>query len=942
MQNNNLPDKLELNDWIQLSLDSEDEIFRQIALEELSATGVPPYLSAKIREMSARDESEVCRKLSAWVLGIDDARAELRPIMKRLELSPVNVMMHLENSPPVFSHIFIQLLRKAPDEEILDMWRAGLPGETNPLMVQIGLKILARFGKSADAELGLKFLDSLDSDIVCAALSLIQSQNIELFKTNISKGLKSDSIKIKLHAVHLLRSIDEIEAVKFTSSFLFHRNPLVRQRALRELMLFSFSLVEPIFIRFLSREVQPLLLVKAGFVTSFNPSAELPLKIFEVYQLARGIKKHILQLILKQLVESVKSAGILKQSFEEYMGELKQKIDQKRSELVIRCAVKDLANEDRNLRISAVDRLAAYVEFPSIKNVMSEHLKIENDQEICAVLENLLVPSANFSDEVEEQKFAETSFEDVDRFLALEIKEQKRWLRQIKTDEHWHNNRSFLIKLVKSGLQKNILLEIMKVFEHFGSRIDSPHLMPSLEQKNPSIVSAAIKTIGQIDLDVILPHLNRFLADEDPRIKSAALEIYILADKEGAIQYIDSMLRSASAPTRRIGLSLIPQIDYASAEPLLWNMLKYEANAELRLQAFYMIAANPTQEGIFKLFSITHDKTGEARKGYEEIWELALTSGENYFSTSAREIEEDCWEAFKADQKDEEEQKKKEHQPYAYSSIVGESEGQKSGSKSQDSTLLEIIWEHFYEFRLLYIGGVLAMIPVYFLTSQTGTDMTSKNYKRKVENLTKVNYVKNNSSPSTQVGAEGWQGALRSGAREVLSGEAYKKVLQTSVRECEEIRRNLDRNLQQHYMDLANDQNQPEEMSAWETGNRSEAELYLEKAVKDPQLNTVGKCLVLQKLAEIAEEDQDRKKWIKWHDALFKEMKNMSGYENLKGFDNFSDTFKYLDKVRNYVADGGDKSIIVDHLKAHGGSDESARKSLESLERLDEIFPAKN
>jgi hypothetical protein len=272
--------------------------------------------------------------------------------------------------------------------------------------------------------------------------------------------------------------------------------------------------------------------------------------------------------------------------------------------------------------------------------------------------------------------------------------------------------------------------------------------------------------------------------------------------------------------------------------------------------------------------------------------------------------------------------------------------------------MLELVYLHLQEFRLLYIGGLLIMIPVYFLTSQTSEKTAVKTYQKRVSNLQGAKFVKNERTPSTQVGGEGWQGTLKSGARDVLSGQAYKAALQTAQRECDDIRRDYERNLQQYYMDLANNPNQPEEvvhmaeaqlnpsfaraMTAWDSGNRSEAEIYLERAVEDPQLNTVGKCMALQKLVEISEERRDQKMWIKWHDELFKQMKNMPGYENLKGFENFSDTFKYLQKMRQYMSDGGDTSIIMQHLKAHGESATSAKESLESLNRLDEIFPPEN
>lgn len=940
-----LPEKLDLNDWIQYTLDSEDETDRQIALEELSATGVPPYLAARIREISARDVSSVCRQLALWIESCERARNELKPQLKKLELSPVNIIMLLENAEAATATVLLQMLRKAPPAEVLDQWRHGLKSEKNPRMLQVGLTLLGKFGNAEDAQEVLPFLDHQDTEVVCAALTLLQNQSAELFKQQVRKGLTSKSVKIQLHAVHLLRSIDLEEAIKYIEAFLFSKNPLVRQKALRELMLVPFDRVSPIFLQYLGREIQPLLLVKAGFVIAFNPLPDFPLKLFDIYQFSREVKKHILQLVLKQLVESIQSAGILKQTFDEYMLELKQKINFKRSELVIRCALKDLGNSDKNMRLSAIDRLAPYTEYPSIAQALARHLQIESDEEVKAATELLLGGSVPLN------KPLPKAMTDIKDFLALEAKEQRNVLKQIRSNEDWSANRSLLTRLLAENLKKNIQLEIIRVFGRFGSRIDSSGLIPFLDDQDPSVVAAAIKTIGTIDIDVMLPHLNRFLADDDPRIKSAALEIYVLADKEGAIQYLASMLGSTTLATRRVGLSLLPQIDYSSAEPLIWRLLKYEGNGELKIQAAYMVAANPTKEGLYKLFSISHKKEGDLKDGYDELWNLALVSAESLFATSREEIEAECWEAFKADN----EKKSEDKSAYSYSSVVGEADILAMAGKEEDKTLLETVFLHLEEFKMFYVAGLLIILPVfYYLFSEDAVTTTTTRKGSSRQETGKVRFMPTQKSMTTQVGSDDWKGTLKSGARELLSSPAYTAVLNNSAREVEDFRANYERDYNQYLLEKINNSDEPPEtrqmyeahlnpsfanaVKAWDSGNKSEAELYFERAVQDQQLNSVGRCFALQKLAELAEERKDQATWLKWQDRLLKELQKIPGYEGVKGLENFGQTYIKMIEISQHLNSGGDSVPIMNHLMQTGESQSQARESVEALKNIDSLF----
>lgn len=940
-----MPQRLDLNDWIQLSLYSEDETSRQIALEELAVTGIPPYLSARIREISSRDGSTVCRQLAAWVESLDRARSELKTELKGLELSPENVRKLIVGQDSARTTVLTQFLRKAPADETLQKWRDLIAAEKNPRLLEVALALLSKFGVAADADYATLFLVERDTDLVCAALTLLQQQDITSFKKQIRHGLTSKSFKVQLHAVHLLRMVDCDEAIKYSESFLFSKNALIRQKALRELMLVNFDKVENLFLQYLGRETQPLLLVKAGFVGAFNPSADFPLKIYDILNLATGYKKHILQLILRQSIEAIQAAGILQQSVEGYIAELRQKIMFRKSEQVIRGAIRDLAHKDPALRFSAVDRLGIYCEYPSIKVTLQKHLEVETDPEINAVIEVLVG-----EEKIKAVPGPGTAIIAKD-FLKLSAREQRSQILAIRSDESYMKSRQQFAKLLKASLKKNIILEILKVIHRYGSKMDSAAVSDLMEDKDFSVAAQAIKTMGKIDVDVILPHLNRFLAHDDPRIKASAWEIYLHADKEGAIQYLSSILLAASAATRRIGLSLLPQLDYPSAEPLLWHRLKHEANGELKIQAGYMVAANPTREGMNRLFDFTHDSNGESKPGYEDIWKLALISAESTFSKTATVIEQECWEIFKAEQ----EKLSEEKAAYAYQSVVGEASGA-AGTISEDAdSPVEKIFLHLFEFKWHYLVGLFAIAP-FLLNIFSGSGPTLSQQRSKGDTGAPTSFLKTESLPDvkTQVGTSDWQGTLKTAAREVLSGQAYSQVINAAKQETERFKADYEKDYRQYMLDLTNDPREGEEVrmlaaanlnaafaqasKAWEAENFSEAELFFEQAVNDPQMNSYGKCVALQRLSEIVGAKNDKVAWVKWQDRLMKELKTMPGYEGIAGFDNFASTFGKVLEVSRSLAAGENFEPIVESLKGQGDSDTMARQSVESLKNMDTQF----
>lgn len=941
-----LPKKLDLNEWIQFCLDSQDPVDRQVALEELSHGGVPPYLAARLSEMSARDESEVCRKLAAWIESIERCRSTLRKELKKFSFAPEAVKEILASEEPAAGQVLLQNLRRAPTDEVLDQWRQLLNSADDPTLVKTGLTILSRFGNSEDADLAPLFLVDANPDVASAALGLLAQQSPLAFKSAVVQALKSSSLKLRLHAVHLLRRIDEDEALKYLNALLLHKNPLVRQSALREIMLVPFDRVENMLLQYLGRETNPLLLVKGGLIGCFNPDPKFPLMIYDILLLSHGSKKHIMQLVLRHIVESIKAAGVLTESYEEFLAQLKQKLALKKSRLIIRCAARDLQSDDVNIRFSAVERLSTYAGYPSIVKTLKAHLDHESSPEIKTQIE-LLVSDKS-------QTPAELRAPDIDKFMAMTNTEKRRMITAIRTDEQFTAMRHFLAILLKKDLHKSLILETIRLIGNIGSRIDSAAILPFLNSADTALSAATIRALGKIDNDALLPYINQFLTHDDPRIKTASLESYLYADKEGALQYIASMLTAPTLGTRRIGATLLPLLDFSSAEPLLWHMLKYEADTDLRVQAGYMIAANPTRDGIEKLYAQTHEKNGELKPDFEELWKGALVSAESVFEKTAQQIEEECWQVYKVD----DETAVAEQPEYSYARVAEKDEipgidKEFVAEPEPGFDPLATIGEHFFEFRWHYLIATIIMLPFAFTGSQTQTSLplsSSRATAPRIAQKAQESHI----SENTQVGGPDWVGVIKSPAVGVVRGRSYERAIDQGTTERQNFKNDIGRKRIEYLTDLYNDENADptirmqaaawlnpdyvQGQNAFEAKEYSKAELHLTRVAHDSQTSPVARILACQSLAQIATDRGDRAGFIKWLDQIGNDLQNVPGLAGFANLQNFSGNFEQLMSVTSMVVDETQAEQVFNSFVESGMSEGEARERMAELRETHEAF----
>lgn len=387
----NLPQNLEIADWLMFSLTSKNEIDRQVALEEMTVNGVNPQFIQALTTVSENDPSQNCRSQAKWLLKLSETKDSLKTLIKNLDITPDFVMLQIQKGDYAKISLFSQMLRKAPNKKTINLWREALKKTTESHQLQVGLDILCKYGDESDCSIALKHIQNKEPQVVCSAFSILAKRDKEQLKKYIKLGLGSKSSEVVLHSLHLLKSIDEPESIKYLSVLLLNKNPLVRQKALREFMLITFEKVENLFWQYLAKEDQPFLLVKAGLLATFNPAQHFPFKIYDIMSMSTGVKQHILQMILKQTITTANASGILdNKDINTFLTEIKQYISNKNTEQTLKINVSNLKSPDVAIRADSIKNLSKYISYPKIKAILINHLKIEKDVSIKKLLTSIL------------------------------------------------------------------------------------------------------------------------------------------------------------------------------------------------------------------------------------------------------------------------------------------------------------------------------------------------------------------------------------------------------------------------------------------------------------------------------------------------------------------------------------------------------------------------
>ncbi|NLI78062.1 MAG: hypothetical protein GX442_16715 [Candidatus Riflebacteria bacterium] len=855
------PKSLSLGEWLAFSLAHGDETDRLLAIEEIALNPHYSDLFSRLPGLAAADPSPACRAAAARLLAAHQAGEEARRIVAGLEVTAEILTPLLESAAPELRREILRSLRTPPPEGLLELWRHDLLHGCSLEKTEAALIVLARFGKPADAGFALGLLSADQPEVVRAALDLLFAQNADLFKESVATALASGHPAVRLHAVRQLRSIDPGEAVNYLEALVLSEDPLLRQQAVHELLLIPFHAAEPVSLRFLGSEPRPLLLVLVALAVAINPHPDTPPKLFDIILVSRGPKRAILQAGFNQLLECINQAGILSVPIGEYVATLKEGLTRRRETMLVTLGLRDLAAPEPEIRQAAVERLRPFLGRPEVGEALRRRLDAETDEETRARLAALVAPAApeapapGAPGAPPDPATALAAALRDGTFGSLPLPRQQGLLRALDTPDRFRAARPAWRGLLTGKPHRAVLLELIHRCGELGEPADVQELSPFLRAAEPAVAAAAIKACGRLDLDQLLPTLNKLLQQDDPRVKAAALEVFLRSDKEGAIRYLATMARSAQPAIRRQALHLFPLLDFPSAAPLLERMFTDDPQDDLKVQAGFMIAANPSLAGLQTLCRGCCNERGEPREGFADLWEAALQGAAPVLGQEAKTLRENCLQAVaKARQAE-----KAPVPTYSFRKVVGKTPYTGAAAPPPAAGGGLVTWLHEHWGALVVVGLMLAPLGwVLLFPASPSFDSGA---------MPGDAGGPGGSAPTAMSSGAGG-GGLRSNAGAVLGGPGYAKLMKNVSGQCEEFSKQAAARRQERLAGRAADEGTPlpERMGALARVNpvlaqaRSdldsqkfdEAREAFRKVADDPGAGTAEKVLARQGLVTIA------------------------------------------------------------------------------------------
>jgi len=337
------------------------------------------------------------------------------------------------------------------------------------------------------------------------------------------------------------------------------------------------------------------------------------------------------------------------------------------------------------------------------------------------------------------------------------------------------------------------------------------------------------------------------LRHDNPRINAAALAVYLTADREEALKYLQSMMRNQQNVVRLHALSLTPLLDFATVEPMLINFVQREISRDLLSQASYLLAATPSLDGLWAIWSATHDHNGKDRIGMGEVWKQALETAQ-----SARP-DVDFATAMTTRFEQETARQQKPAPEYSYSKIAPRLQPTVTGTPTvEEKSLGEIIAAAFVEQRWTFATILFMLLPLgYFaFTATSQPDVTPKGTPN--IRLLGMGNRDNQSSQTTQ-------GGLRSNTSDVLGNTAYARLIKNAEAEQETFRKESAQKRREVLAFLAGDSSAPSltrltaglylnesifsGLEALEKNELDAAKEQFKRTLHDPEANPLAKMI---------------------------------------------------------------------------------------------------
>jgi len=661
-------DSINLNSCLASSLASSNSVFIQLALEEISFAGTEERYKNELLALSNRLSLGALKTQVDRLLKTAEILPQIKKDLRRKTPLPKDINLLIQKGKYLEISLIADHIRKPQTQYEFEAWRFALDEpRISPALVLVGMSLLSKFGKEEHLNLALKFLNDSNPQVTIAACKLLAKYELPKLKAIAPELLKSKSLDLRLAILELIYKDYPQQLLAHLAPYLSNENPLVRQKTLRKLITIDFLYLKELLWQYISVESMPLLLIKAGLLLTMNPDISNPTKLFSIIETSQPEKRRILLSFLRDILMSLKAAGLIKEDEETYLNTIKREYANQKIRQRLDLARSNFSSSDINVRKDALSIFAMHIELPAVANFLQTCLKKETNQEIAQLLRDILssVSQDKESEEKTEplkQPISKAAFEtqpvqpqersdfcmpSLVQFAQMNSKDQNKAIKKINSIETYFNNKEVLIAILQSDTADSVKRNILQKISDYGRQEDVllfENLLSDPNAKEP-LKAQLILTIGKIDIDRLLPHLNLYLNDRDPSIRAAAFQIYLVADKEAALQYLSRQMADSELRVRAMALNLLPLADYTATEPLVWYAMDREVNDDLKHQLAYLMASNPTEDGILKLFAFTHDKFGEIIPERKTLWEAGLFASSHVFGKTPEELTKACFAA---------------------------------------------------------------------------------------------------------------------------------------------------------------------------------------------------------------------------------------------------------------------------------------------------------
>jgi HEAT repeat protein len=632
------PETLDRNAWIAWGLQHPDEAFRRLSLLEIRAGLGGSEFRDHLEILIKREKTETHRRLAQEIL--QQLETLEQSSRRSLDWSREIPDRYFSATSPAGFSCIIPLLRKQkepPPPELLDVWRTAVSHHPCHEAAGIGFSLLARFGEENDAALAEPGLSAESAFVGSAAIDLL-ARHQNLFPERIHLALLSPLPTVRLHAIEKLRPVDSEEALEHLKPLLENTDPEIRLQAISNLLLFPFPQTEPLILQFLSGEPFPLLMVFAAFAIFMNPHPDLPVKLADMYFSSSGVKRHIIKLALNSVLGTIRESGVLQEAPEAYLQRTKSSIADRKFTFQKQTALKNLEEEDEEVRLAAIRFLEAFPDDPEIAIALTTARKR---------LPSLPDPvpglaSASIAEPISPSPTPASS--PASTTLAADARSTSGKSISCASHAEFQQKKPGFSARMTFDTSTDFLREVLAVFEQWGGTEDGHFLISLLKHPHPVIVTTTIRVLAKIDIDSLRPFLNALIQKDHPRIRAGALEVFLQADREGALQYLKAMLKSPQPAQRKRALANFVFVDYPAVEPIILEVFSGERLSELAIRMGYFIASNPTLTGLKALFIRSHDNNSLLLAEFRELWEFSVREGAQHLGMTPEELEKTCRE----------------------------------------------------------------------------------------------------------------------------------------------------------------------------------------------------------------------------------------------------------------------------------------------------------